>query len=29
MIKYFESLEEYEKCNKLLKLKELVLMAGD
>jgi|TARA_B100000768_G_C11278541_1_gene377233 hypothetical protein len=29
MIKYFESLEEYEKCNKLLKLKELVIMAGD
>ena len=29
MIKYFESLEEYEKCNKLLKLKELVVMAGD
>jgi hypothetical protein len=29
MIKYFESLEEYEKCNKLLKLKELVMMAGD
>jgi hypothetical protein len=29
MIKYFESLEEYEKCNKLMKLKELVIMAGD
>jgi hypothetical protein len=29
MIKYFETLEEYEKCNKLLKLKELVMMAGD
>ena len=29
MIKYFESLEEYEKCNKLMKLKELVMMAGD
>ena len=29
IIKYFESLEEYEKCNKLLKLKELVMMAGD
>jgi hypothetical protein len=29
MIKYFESLEEYEKCNKLMKLRELVIMAGD
>lgn len=29
MVKYFESLEEYEKCNKLMKLKELVMMAGD
>jgi hypothetical protein len=29
MIKYFEELEEYEKCTKLLKLKELVTMAGD
>jgi len=29
MIDYFEKLEEYEKCNKLLKLKELVIMAGD
>ena len=29
MIDYFETLEEYEKCNKLLKLKELVIMAGD
>lgn len=29
MIKYFEELEEYEKCTKLLKLKELVMMAGD
>ena len=29
MIKYFESLEEYEKCNKLMKLRELVMMAGD
>lgn len=29
MIKYFEELEEYEKCNKLVKLKELVIMAGD
>ena len=29
MIKYFESLEEYEKCNKLMKLRELVMIAGD
>lgn len=29
MIKYFEEVEEYEKCTKLLKLKELVIMAGD
>jgi hypothetical protein len=29
MIKYFESLEEYEKCQRLVKLKELVEMAGD
>jgi hypothetical protein len=29
MIKYFETLEEYEKCDKLMKLKELVIMAGD
>lgn len=29
MIEYFEDCEEYEKCNKLMKLKELVLMAGD
>lgn len=29
MIKYFESLEEYEKCQRLIKLKELVIMAGD
>jgi hypothetical protein len=29
IIKYFESLEEYEKCNKLMKLRELVMMAGD
>lgn len=29
MIKYFESLEEYEKCNKLMKLRELVIMSGD
>lgn len=29
LIKYFEKLEEYEKCDKLVKLKELVIMAGD
>lgn len=29
MIEYFEGLEEYEKCTKLLKLKELVMMAGN
>lgn len=29
LINYFESLEEYEKCDKLVKLKELVIMAGD
>ena len=29
MVRYFESLEEYEKCNKLMKLRELVIMAGD
>ena len=29
MITYFESLEEYEKCQRLVKLKELVDMAGD
>jgi len=29
MIEYFEGLEEYEKCTKLMKLKELVMMAGD
>lgn len=29
MIEYFEELEEYEKCNKLMKLKELVIIAGD
>lgn len=29
MVKYFESLEEYEKCQRLIKLKELVIMAGD
>lgn len=29
LILYFEDQEEYEKCDKLLKLKELVEMAGD
>jgi hypothetical protein len=29
LILYFEEQEEYEKCDKLLKLKELVEMAGD
>lgn len=29
MIEYFEKLEEYEKCTKLVKLKDLVIMAGD
>ena len=29
MIKYFEQIEEYEKCERLMKLKELVMMAGD
>lgn len=29
LIQYFEELEEYEKCDKLMKLKELVIMAGD
>ena len=29
MVEYFESIEEYEKCEKLLKLRELILMAGD
>jgi hypothetical protein len=29
MIKYFEALEEYEKCTKLVKLKELVILAGN
>jgi hypothetical protein len=29
LILYFEEQEEYEKCDKLLKLKELVIMAGD
>lgn len=29
LILYFEDCEEYEKCERLLKLKELVEMAGD
>lgn len=29
LILYFEDCEEYEKCDRLLKLKELVEMAGD
>jgi len=29
LVNYFEDLEEYEKCDKLVKLKELVIMAGD
>lgn len=29
LVNYFENLEEYEKCDKLVKLKELVIMAGD
>jgi hypothetical protein len=29
LIGYFEGLEEYEKCDKLMKLKDLVIMAGD
>lgn len=29
LIDYFEELEEYEKCDKLMKLRELVIMAGD
>ena len=29
LIEYFETLEEYEKCQRLVKLKELVDMAGD
>lgn len=29
LVNYFEGLEEYEKCDKLVKLKELVMMAGD
>ncbi len=29
MVKYFEDIEEYEKCKRLMKLKELVIMAGN
>ncbi len=29
LIEYFEKMEEYEKCDTLMKLKALVLMAGD
>ena len=29
LVIYFEEQEEYEKCDKLLKLKELVMDAGD
>lgn len=29
LVAYFEEQEEYEKCDKLVKLKELVIMAGD
>lgn len=29
LVIYFEEQEEYEKCDKLIKLKELVIMAGD
>jgi len=29
LIKYFSGLEEYEKCEELKKLRELVIMAGD
>lgn len=29
LIIYFEENEEYEKCDKLLKLKDLVIMSGD
>jgi hypothetical protein len=29
LVNYFEDLEEYEKCDKLVKLKDLVIMAGD
>jgi len=29
LIEYFIGMEEYEKCNTLQKLRELVIMAGD
>jgi len=29
LIEYFEKMEEYEKCDTLMKLKALVIMAGD
>jgi len=29
MVRYFEEIEEYEKCERLMKLRELVIMAGD
>lgn len=29
LVEYFEVLEEYEKCDTLMKLKDLVIMAGD
>lgn len=29
LIEYFEKMEEYEKCDTLMKLKTLVIMAGD
>lgn len=29
LVKYFEDLEEYEKCDKLMTLRQLVIMAGD
>jgi len=29
LVDYFEELEEYEKCDKLMKLRELVMMAGN
>jgi hypothetical protein len=29
LVEYFEKLEEYEKCDKLMKLRELVMMAGN
>jgi hypothetical protein len=29
LIEYFEGLEEYEKCNRLLMLRELIIMVDD